>query len=53
MLSSAGAPENSLPLRIIIHGYNPNENISEGGTAGKLVHLPDSMEDLFSLACNS
>lgn len=52
----AGMPETSspwsstLPVRVIIHGYNPNETTTEGETSGKLVHLPDSIDELFRLA---
>lgn len=50
----AGKAENpllsTLPLRVIIYGHDPNENMTEGDAAGKLVHLPDSIEDLFKLA---
>ncbi|EXB60466.1 Potassium channel KAT3 [Morus notabilis] len=40
----------TLPVRVIIHGYNPNETTTEGETSGKLVHLPDSIDELFRLA---
>ncbi|POO03770.1 Voltage dependent potassium channel [Trema orientale] len=49
-------PENSspwsstFPVRVIIHGHNPNENTTEGDMMGKLVYLPDTIEDLFRLA---
>ncbi|XP_037497039.1 potassium channel KAT3 isoform X2 [Jatropha curcas] len=38
------------PIRVIIHGHHPNDNPTEGDTLGKLIHLPDSIEDLFRLA---
>ncbi|XP_009801142.1 potassium channel KAT3-like isoform X3 [Nicotiana sylvestris] len=42
---------NTLPTRVIIHGYDPdNRRTNEGGNAGKLIHLPDSVEDLLSIA---
>ncbi|KAJ6732421.1 POTASSIUM CHANNEL AKT1 [Salix purpurea] len=50
-----GTPEDSTPLssthptRVIIHGHHPNESPA-GDTMGKLIHLPDSIEDLFSVA---
>ncbi|KAF3446014.1 hypothetical protein FNV43_RR11192 [Rhamnella rubrinervis] len=40
----------ALPLRVIIHGHDPNESTAEGDAAGKLVHLPDSIEELFRIA---
>nr|ACI45550.2 potassium channel [Nicotiana tabacum] len=41
----------TLPTRVIIHGYHPdNRRPNEGGNAGKLIHLPDSVEDLLSIA---
>ncbi|KAF4370025.1 hypothetical protein CsatB_007773 [Cannabis sativa] len=38
------------PVRVIIHGHSPNENTTEGKTTGKLVYLPETIEDLYSLA---
>ncbi|KAJ0091654.1 hypothetical protein Patl1_12851 [Pistacia atlantica] len=51
-----GTPETSspiasiTPIRVIIHGHNPNKSTTEGDTSGKLIHLPDSIEDLYTLA---
>ncbi|CDP18439.1 unnamed protein product [Coffea canephora] len=39
-----------LPTRIIIHGHHPNEKLTEGESPGKLIHLPDTIEDLLRLA---
>ncbi|KAH7840674.1 hypothetical protein Vadar_020079 [Vaccinium darrowii] len=39
-----------LPLRVIIHGHHPDDRTNDGDKMGKLVHLPDSVEDLLSLA---
>ncbi|KAE8674392.1 hypothetical protein F3Y22_tig00111758pilonHSYRG00310 [Hibiscus syriacus] len=36
-------------IRVIIHGHHPNEGASNE-RLGKLVYLPDSLDDLFSLA---
>jgi hypothetical protein len=53
---SAGTQETSttvsstLPIRVIVHGHHPNENAMEDDTMGKLINLPDSIEDLFRLA---
>ncbi|KAI5556371.1 hypothetical protein BDE02_18G029900 [Populus trichocarpa] len=50
-----GTPEDSTslaskyPTRVIIHGHHPNESPT-GDTNGKLIHLPDSIEDLFNVA---
>ncbi|KAG6739350.1 hypothetical protein POTOM_056944 [Populus tomentosa] len=50
-----GIPEDSTslaskyPTRVIIHGHHPNESTT-GDTNGKLIHLPDSIEDLFNVA---
>ncbi|KAI9393502.1 hypothetical protein POPTR_006G245000v4 [Populus trichocarpa] len=52
--SVEGIQENSTPLpstfpkRVIIHGHHPNE--TTGDTMGKLIHLPDSTENLFDMA---
>ena len=57
-LSFVGVPDNSstwsrkAPIRVIIHGYNPNENTSNDDKGGKLVLVPDSIEELFRLAGN-
>ncbi|KAK9273784.1 hypothetical protein L1049_018594 [Liquidambar formosana] len=40
----------TFPMRLVIHGHHPNENTMEGDKMGKLIHLPDSIEDLFRLA---
>ncbi|MCL8600354.1 cyclic nucleotide-binding domain-containing protein [Proteus mirabilis] len=40
----------TFPMRLIIHGYDPTEDTMEGNKRGKLVHLPDSIEDLLGLA---
>ncbi|KAK1550682.1 hypothetical protein Q3G72_023037 [Acer saccharum] len=51
-----GVPEPSspslsiMPIRVIIHGHQPDTNTMEGDTVGKLIHLPASIEDLFKLA---
>lgn len=36
-------------MRLVIHGNHPDEKTIEGD-AGKLIHLPKSVEDLLSLA---
>ncbi|CAN1785336.1 Potassium channel KAT3 [Linum perenne] len=51
-----GTQETSTPLsskcfvRVIIHGHHPKELPSEKDTFGKLIHLPDTLEELFGLA---
>ncbi|XP_024985614.1 potassium channel KAT3 [Cynara cardunculus var. scolymus] len=41
---------NAIPVRVVIHGHHPHEETTDGKRTGKLVHLPDSIEDLFNLA---
>ncbi|KAM0046358.1 putative cyclic nucleotide-binding domain, potassium channel, voltage-dependent, EAG/ELK/ERG [Helianthus debilis subsp. tardiflorus] len=41
---------NTLPMRVVIHGYHPHEGTTDSKRTGKLVHLPDSVEDLLNLA---
>ncbi|CAH1451632.1 unnamed protein product [Lactuca virosa] len=41
---------NTFPLRVVIHGHHPHEKTIDGKRTGKLVHLPDSIEDLLNLA---
>ena len=48
--STAYAFSEVLPTRIIIHGHHPNEKLTEGESPGKLIHLPDTIEDLLRLA---
>ncbi|KAG8635848.1 hypothetical protein MANES_16G069300v8 [Manihot esculenta] len=54
--NTEGRPETSspisrkCPIRVIIHGHHSNESPKEGDISGKLIHLPDSIEDLFRLA---
>ncbi|KAI5354801.1 hypothetical protein L3X38_007696 [Prunus dulcis] len=38
--------QGAITLRVIIHGHHPDE----GDTNGKLIHLPESMDDLLRLA---
>ncbi|PHT94286.1 Potassium channel AKT1 [Capsicum annuum] len=38
------------PTRVIIHGYHPNHKPKSGGNGGKLIHLPDSVENLLTIA---
>ncbi|KAF7151295.1 hypothetical protein RHSIM_Rhsim02G0185600 [Rhododendron simsii] len=38
------------PVRVIIHGHRLDDKTNDGGKMGKLIHLPDSVEDLLSLA---
>ncbi|KAL3498357.1 hypothetical protein ACH5RR_041089, partial [Cinchona calisaya] len=39
----------TLPTRVIIHGYHPDDKQNEENP-GKLIHLPDTIEDLLRLA---
>lgn len=37
--------------RVVIHGYHPDEDDrTEGPTMGKLISLPNSIEELFQVA---
>ncbi|XVF35502.1 hypothetical protein REPUB_Repub18cG0151100 [Reevesia pubescens] len=51
-----GRPDASSPslsastIRVIVHGHHPNEGTMSSDRLGKLIYLPDSIEDLFSLA---
>ncbi len=53
---SAGTQETSttvsstLPIRVIVNGHHPNENAMEDDMMGKVINLPNSIEDLFGLA---
>ncbi|KAF8034815.1 hypothetical protein BT93_C0975 [Corymbia citriodora subsp. variegata] len=40
----------TFPVRVIIHDHRPGESTLEGNMAGKLIHLPDSIEDLLKIA---
>ncbi|XP_072991097.1 potassium channel KAT4 isoform X1 [Typha latifolia] len=41
----------SLPMRLIIHGHQPHEDHEiEDHTPGKVIHLPDSIEELMKVA---
>lgn len=41
---------NAFPTRLVIHGHHPNEKTTESEGMGKLIHLPESIEDLLNLA---
>ncbi|CAI9784831.1 unnamed protein product [Fraxinus pennsylvanica] len=43
------ASTNTLPARVVLHGHHPGDK-QEEENRGKLAHLPDSMEDLLTLA---
>ncbi|KAL0553276.1 hypothetical protein IC582_007165 [Cucumis melo] len=48
-----GIPEASKPtvrIRVIIHEHHPDESTKDGNSKGKLVLLPESIEELFGLA---
>lgn len=40
--------QDMLPIRVILHGHHPDTKEKEDG--GKLAHLPDSVDELLSLA---
>lgn len=37
-------------MRLVIHGHHPEDETTEGDGRGKLIHLPESIEGLLSLA---
>ncbi|KAM7459412.1 hypothetical protein LguiA_036406 [Lonicera macranthoides] len=43
-------PSDTLPMRLVIHGHHPEDETTEGDRRGKLIHLPESIEGLLSLA---
>lgn len=47
VIPTAPALSKTLPTRVIIHGYHPDGTSNE---RGKLIHLPDSVEHLLSIA---
>ncbi|XP_076899611.1 potassium channel KAT3-like [Bidens hawaiensis] len=42
--------KNTFQMRVVIHSHHPHEKTTDSKRAGKLVHLPDSVEDLLNLA---
>ncbi|XP_056167030.1 potassium channel KAT3 isoform X2 [Syzygium oleosum] len=40
----------TFPVRVIIHDHHPSESTLECNMTGKLIHLPDSIEDLLKIA---
>ncbi|GMI95045.1 potassium channel in Arabidopsis thaliana 3, ARABIDOPSIS THALIANA K+ RECTIFYING CHANNEL 1 [Hibiscus trionum] len=44
-----GTPD-TCTIRVIIYGYHPSEETVSSDGLGKLINLPDSIEELFSLA---
>ncbi|XP_020277280.1 potassium channel KAT3-like isoform X2 [Asparagus officinalis] len=46
-----GQVSSNLAKRVVIHGHHPHEdNKIEGSVSGKLISLPDSLEDLLEVA---
>ncbi|KAL8090115.1 hypothetical protein AgCh_039551 [Apium graveolens] len=44
-------PDHTFPMRLVIHGHHPDqEKLTEGERTGKMIHLPESIEELLSLA---
>lgn len=41
---------NTVCVRVTIHGHHPNQDPADGGNRGKLINLPDSIEELLKLA---
>ncbi|XP_019157664.1 PREDICTED: potassium channel KAT3-like isoform X2 [Ipomoea nil] len=42
----------TFPTRVIIHGHHPNDDELKDQSRGKLIHLPNSIEELLSIAEN-
>ncbi|KAG5018693.1 hypothetical protein JHK87_014548 [Glycine soja] len=42
-----------VPIRVKIHGHHPNEHKVGNETTPKIILLPNSVEDLFSVAGNN
>jgi hypothetical protein len=47
---NSSAQLNTYPMRVVIHSHHPDDNTLEGDRTGKLIHLPDTIEDLFRIA---
>ncbi|XP_031104181.1 potassium channel KAT3-like isoform X2 [Ipomoea triloba] len=41
------ASTGTILTRVIIHGHHPNDDELKDGSRGKLIHLPNSIEELF------
>ncbi|CAK9166603.1 unnamed protein product [Ilex paraguariensis] len=48
--STTAMSSKTFPIRLTIHGHHPDDKTTEGDRRGKLIHLPDSLEDLLRLA---
>ncbi|XP_019157677.1 PREDICTED: potassium channel KAT3-like isoform X1 [Ipomoea nil] len=47
------SPSGTMVLtRVIIHGHHPNDDELKDGSRGKLIHLPNSIQELLSIAEN-
>nr|GMD47670.1 potassium channel KAT3-like isoform X2 [Ipomoea batatas] len=46
------ASSGTVLTRVIIHGHHPNDDELKDGSRGKLIHLPNSIEELLSIAEN-
>ncbi|KAL7608942.1 hypothetical protein Lser_V15G10582 [Lactuca serriola] len=44
------APSRSFPSRVIIHGHHPDDQTTDRGKTGKLVRLPETVEEILKLA---
>ncbi|KAI5669390.1 hypothetical protein M9H77_19243 [Catharanthus roseus] len=48
--STAFAGSDTLPTRVIIHGHSPEDKLSEGENPGKLIYLPETIDEVLKLA---
>ncbi|XP_031104183.1 potassium channel KAT3-like isoform X1 [Ipomoea triloba] len=46
------ASSGTVLTRVIIHGHHPDDDELKDGSRGKLIHLPNSIEELLSIAEN-
>ncbi|CAH1414988.1 unnamed protein product [Lactuca virosa] len=44
------APSRACPSRVIIHGHHPDDQTTDRGKTGKLVRLPETVDELLKLA---
>ncbi|XP_023748470.1 potassium channel KAT3 [Lactuca sativa] len=44
------APSRSFPSMVIIHGHHPDDQTTDRGKTGKLVRLPETVEEILKLA---
>lgn len=48
--STAFTGSDTLPTRVIIHGHSPEDKLNEGENPGKLIYLPETIDEVLKLA---